>query len=146
MRMNRILMLFAMCLGSSWGAQVEVRVTVKSEDGLPIAGAQICVCAESEYLFPVPYARTERKRFEATTDRDGFAKIAFPCYDGDCHVYVSDEGYYPDRQLYVHFRSSYDRTKNRTLFEERRKDLNFILRTRCARTLGPDKMKSEIVV
>lgn len=75
--LKQIILVASICGLSSIAGAVELTGVVKSEDGKPLAGVQIKTYAPEagSIAFPADRTPTSTKRYEATTDSNGFFRL-----------------------------------------------------------------------
>ena len=108
-------------------ARVRVHFQVVDTSGGAVSNAVATVATRRDRIENMGHGDSPMRRVAATTDADGRASVAFPCYSGEFLGEVSAEGFYPEGQRDFYFKCA----KGSFFFArllEREKTVRFTLR------------------
>ena len=108
-------------------ARVKVHFQVVDTSGGVVSNAVATVVTRRDRIENMGHGGSPMRRVTATTDADGRASVAFPCYSGEISGEVLADGFYPERKRDIYFKCA----KGSSFFArllEREKTLRFTLR------------------
>lgn len=106
---------------------VTVRYHIVNERQEPVSGAQIKTTTERDESNLSWTAKIKRTSITEVSDKDGMASARFDCHSGDFNVYVSADGYYPEKLLNQSFLPDYDIRKGKYKFTKKEKTIGITL-------------------
>lgn len=108
-------------------ARAKVHFQVVDTSGGAVSNAVATVVTRRDRIENMGHGGSPMRRVATTTDADGRASVAFPCYSGEFSGEVSADRFYPEVQEDVRFRSARGSFFFARLLE-REKTLRFTLR------------------
>ena len=105
---------------------VRLDIEVKDYEGNPLPGVTIQCASKKRPL--MPWARSEYKGMQWTTDKEGKVSESFDCFEGFVHCRFTADGYYPEKIRDIKFSADYDDKTDSMIFSETHKKLEVKLR------------------
>ena len=105
---------------------VRLDIEVKDYEGNPLPGVTIQCASKKRPV--MPWARSEYKGMQWTTDKEGKVSESFDCFEGFVHCRFTADGYYPEKIRDIKFSADYDDKTDSMIFSETHKKLEVKLR------------------
>ena len=126
--MKKIILVYSLLQLTALTAEtVTVRYHIVNERQEPVSGAQIKTTTERYESTLSWTAKIKRTSITEVSDKDGMASARFDCHSGDFNVYVSADGYYPEKLLNQSFLPDYDIRKGKYKFTKKEKTIGITL-------------------
>lgn len=122
-----IMLMLATCGCFANAETVTVRYHIVNERQEPVSGAQIKTTTERYESNLSWTAKIKRTSITEVSDTNGMAIARFDCHSGDFNVYVSADGYYPEKLLSQSFSPDYDIRQRKYHFPTKEKTIKVTL-------------------